>query len=218
MLTVYWAQRCAQLWRKVTLSVAIQRASTMAPTVTFLRHAESIGNVMVRKFGEVGHSMKGMEDCGITAEGFEQCAGLRERLNAADFDVIYCSPAQRCRETLLYGVVGSREAPVIVDWRLAEGRGWAVFNELTPATEVEWPSAWNVSGAADQRPERETVADVNMRMTRWWLEVAEAHGDSERRILVVTHSHPISIWAQAWPEEDIHVGNAEIHIFEDAAY
>lgn len=193
---------------------------TMAPTVTFLRHAESIGNVMVRKFGAIGHSMKDMEDCGITAEGFKQCEGLRERLIAADFDVIYCSPALRCRETLLYGVVGAKEAPVIVDWRLAEGRGWAVFNELKPAAEVEWPPAWNVSAAADQRPEKETVSDVNMRMTRWWLDVSERWGaDSTARILVVTHAHPIQIWAAAWPEvEGLHLGNAEIQVFEDAAY
>ncbi len=173
---------------------------------------------MVRKFGEIGHSMKGLEDCGITAEGFAQCDGLRERMNAADYDVIYCSPAQRCRETLIYGVIGARETPVIVDWRLAEGRGWAVFNELTPAAEVEWPAAWDVSGAADQRPAHETVEDVNKRMTDWWLAVSERWGDSQARILVSTHSWPIKIWAQAWPEEDIKLGNAEIHIFEDAAY
>lgn len=190
----------------------------MAPTVTFLRHAESIGNIMVRKFGELGHSMKGLEDCGISAEGFEQCTGLRERLSAADFDVIYCSPAQRCRETLIHGVVGAREAPVIVDWRLAEGRGWAVFNELTPVGDVEWPTAWDLSNAADQRPERETRSDMDARLSAWWLTVMGRWENSQARILVSTHSWPIRRWAATWPEEDIEIGNAEIHIFEDAAY
>jgi broad specificity phosphatase PhoE len=190
----------------------------MAPTVTFLRHAESIGNVMARKFGQTGLDMKQLADCGLTAEGFAQCAGLRERLAATDFDVIYCSPALRCRETLLYGVIGAKEAPVIVDWRLAEGRGWAEFNELTPAAEVDWPAAWDITAAADQREEKETVADVNMRTTRWWLDASD-RGDSNARILVVTHANPIQIWAAAWPEvDDLHLGNAEIHIFEDAAY
>ena len=191
----------------------------MAPTVTFLRHAESIGNVMVRKFGQTGLDMKTLSDCGISAEGFKQCEGLRERMSAADFDVIYCSPALRCRETLLYGVVGSKEAPVIVDWRLAEGRGWAEFNELTPAAEVEWPAAWDVTAAADQRAPKESVGDVNMRLTRWWLDVSHKWSETQTRILVVTHSNPISIWAAAWPEVDgLHVGNAEVQIFEDAAY
>lgn len=192
----------------------------MAPTVTFLRHAESIGNVMARKFGQTGLDMKNLEDCGITAEGFKQCDGLRERLAADDFDVIYCSPALRCRETLMYGVVGSKDFPVIVDWRLAEGRGWAVFNELTPSAEVEWPTAWDISAAADQRPPKESTDDVNTRMTGWWLAATDRWGaDSNARILVVTHAWPIKIWASAWPEvNDLHVGNAEIHIFEDAAY
>lgn len=191
----------------------------MAPTVTFLRHAESIGNVMVRKFGQVGLNMKELADCELTAEGIDQCKGLRERMSAADYDAIYCSPARRCQQTLLYGVVGAREAPVVVDWRLAEGRGWAVFNELKPVAEVEWPAAWDISAAGDQRPENETVVDVNMRTTRWWLDVAHAWENTNARILVVTHSNPIKIWASAWPEvDDLHLGNAEIHIFEDAAY
>lgn len=191
----------------------------MAPTVTFLRHAESIGNVLARKFGQTGLSMKGLEDCELSATGIKQCNGLRERLSAGDFDVIYCSPAVRCQQTLLYGVVGAKEAPVIVDWRLAEGRGWAEFNELKPVSESDWPTAWDISAAADQRPPKESVADVNMRTTRWWLDVSGKWEDTNARILVVTHSNPISIWASAWPEVDgLHLGNAEIQVFEDAAY
>lgn len=188
----------------------------MAPTVTFLRHAESVGNAAVKARGEEAMKDKSLCDCGLTEKGFAQarCALDPDTL----YDVIYCSPALRCRQTLLTAMPAATEVPVRVDWRLAEGRGWAEFNELAPFGDGMWPQAWDVSAAADQRPAHETIGEVARRMQQWWLAVSDEFGNTDKHILVVSHSWPIQLWASDWPEEKVKLGNAESHTFRNAAY
>lgn len=121
------------------------------------------------------------------------------------FDRIYCSPARRCVETLLAAMPGAAERPVIVDWRLLEGRGWAIFNEVRDVSDVTWPAAWNIEAATDERAERESEGDVAARARGWWFDAYE----SGERILVVTHGYWLSLWFAEICGQGVEFANCE---------
>ena len=188
----------------------------MAPTVIFIRHAESLGNAAVKERGESALSDKSLADCGISPTGHEQAAALRPEFEGRRFAAIYCSPARRCRETLLGIYPDTAGLPVRVDSRLAEGRGWAEFNELGPLNPTDWPPAWDLTEAADCRIENEPFHVVSIRMQLWWKGVLDTVTGGD--ILVVTHKWPILLWAQDWPEETVDPKNCQPITFWDAAY
>lgn len=188
----------------------------MAPTVIFIRHAESLGNAAVKEYSDAALNDTSLRDCGLSQIGHAQAAGLRSAFTGRTFAAIYCSPARRCRETLLEIYPAAVTQTVRVDCRLAEGRGWAEFNELTPLNPMEWPALWDLTRAAECRERLESIGEMSRRMRGWWIEVSDMVTDGE--ILVVTHKWPIQLWARDWPEVFIEPENSKPIVFADAAY
>jgi broad specificity phosphatase PhoE len=177
----------------------------MPTDLIFLRHAESTGNVAAKTRPETAFTDKTLVECPLSEAGIQQTLDARALHQAAGYDLIYCSPARRCIQTLLGVLPESAEMPVRVDSRLLEYRGIAEFNEMgTP----DFPAAWdlNAYSATDPRNPKERERDVEKRVIAWWGDCIRGSA-LKKKILVVTHSFVISIWAATYPEEDVHVPN-----------
>lgn len=201
----------------------------MPTSVTFLRHAESTGNVAARTRGQAGLTDPSLVDCPLTEAGLAQARAVRG--TQGPFTAVWCSPALRCRQTLLEAFPEAVGWPVRIDWRLAEGRGWATFNEIA-LVESELPEPWirPYDGPVDPRAERETEGDVDRRVASWWRDVlafdsssragggatrSQAAGveKAEAKILVVTHRWPIALWIATFRDVDYAPGNCEFVTF-----
>lgn len=185
-------------------------ANTMPADIIFLRHAESTGNAATKTRPDTAYTDTALTDCPLSEVGIAQTLVARAVHQAAGYDLIYCSPAQRCIQTLLGVLPEAAEMPVRVDSRLLEYRGIAVFNELGPRP--DFPPAWDLTAYSetDLRKPKERERDVERRVVGWWVDCIKQHGEA-KRILVVTHSFVISIWAACYPEVDIHVKNCETY-------
>jgi broad specificity phosphatase PhoE len=86
--------------------------------------------------------------------GIEQVKKAKETFPAETFDVIYCSPIRRCRQTLLAVLPEAAELPVRVDDRVIETQGFAYCNKRSGRTDViaASPPAWDFSGVAETNP------------------------------------------------------------------
>lgn len=182
----------------------------MPASITFLRHAESSGNVAARTRGQAGLTDLSLVDCPLTEAGLAQARAARG--TQGPFTTIWCSPALRCRQTLLEAFPEAVDLPVRIDWRLAEGRGWATFNEVA-FLESDLPAPRiRPTEIADPRSERETEGDVDRRVASWWRDVL-ALERPDAKILVVTHRWPIALWISTFRDVDYAPGNCEFVTF-----
>ena len=67
--------------------------------IYFIRHAQSLGNI----------GKKDMLDCALTKEGREQAKEL-----SGHYDVVYCSPLRRTKETLHYSKITYDKIIIVV--------------------------------------------------------------------------------------------------------
>lgn len=150
-------------------------------------------------------------DAALTAEGVRQAWRLREERLWESCDAIWCSPLQRCRQTLtlLLGDMG-RIARVILDDRLMEPQGDAIVNRR-----LEWldlkaavPANWDVERVGAVNPfdtwvEGGTVGEAghdgfDRRVRAWTEEVCRRWPSG--RILVVSHHDWIGSWFRQFGE------------------
>jgi broad specificity phosphatase PhoE len=91
----------------------------MPTTILFVRHAQGTHNLAAEKNGglydkqDITHI-----DAVLTEKGIQQTKD--NNLANEAFDIIYCSPMRRCRQTLQGIYPQSDQLPVILDDRLAE--------------------------------------------------------------------------------------------------
>ena len=141
--------------------------------ITFIRHAES-------EYNREG-IWTGRADCNLTDEGIRCAKKLGETINK-DFDIIYCSPLKRTKQTL-FAIFP--EAKPIYDNRIIE------------ISVGEWENTKKELYSNELRelfrkglytpPGGETHSDVDKRVCDFIEDVFEKfHGDE--KILVVTHN------------------------------
>jgi alpha-ribazole phosphatase len=143
------------------------------PILIFVRHAET-------DFNRDG-IFAGRTDCNITAEGFEQAKKLFEE-EQKHFDVIYCSPLRRTRQTLEAIMPG---CVPIVDERIIEislgeweGKEKASFDKELIA--LYRAGQYTPPGA-------ETTLQVDKRVCGFVKNLFEKYKNNER-VLIVTHN------------------------------
>jgi broad specificity phosphatase PhoE len=176
--------------------------------VVFLRHAQGTHNAAAAVIGSRAYFDAAYRDATLTAEGVRQAWTVREagRLGRAeDYDLIFCSPLLRCRQTLLETVPGAERFPVLLDDRLMEPQGTAICNRRAEREDLRGsvPAVWRLDGMNTVNPydvleEGGTVGE-------------DGHGGFERRVrsftgdrialipegarvLVVAHHD----WIRAW--------------------
>lgn len=168
------------------------------PTFTFLRHAEATHNADNYRRGSIAYRDMVNRDAALTPKGLAQTQRALPRFVNETYDVIYCSPLRRCRQTLLGVYPAAARLPVLLDDRLMEPQGDHVCNWRIEKDELARtvPATWNVSDINDINPcnpgHNETGAEFAARIQAWTDDVSARYPDA--RILVVTHY----MWTLWW--------------------
>jgi broad specificity phosphatase PhoE len=182
--------------KSVTLKTLQSNGNTM-PTFTFLRHAEATHNADNRRRGSIAYRDMVNRDAALTPKGHTQTQLALQRFVNETYDVIYCSPLQRCRQTLLGVYPAAAQLPVRLDDRLMEPQGDHTCNWRIEKDELAGsvPACWELAGVGALNPcspnHNENGADFAARIKAWTDEVTTRHPNA--RILVVTH-YMWSLW------------------------
>lgn len=174
------------------------------PTITFVRHAEGFHNSDHRARGNIAYSDPANRDAALTPIGHQQTQREMRNYIYEKYDAIYCSPLQRCRQTLLGIYPAARELPVIVDDRLMEPQGDHLCNWRADRAEIvaTVPPCWDMLAVSETNPggpphTNESGYTFHSRIRAWTADMVTRH-HPDARILVVTHY----TWTQHW--FDIH--------------
>lgn len=179
----------------------------MPTTFVFVRHAEGTHNVN-NDYNNLMH-----KDAMLTEKGYTQInAAVSKGVPAYDsFDVVYCSPMRRCRQTLMGLYPKSKLSTVIVDDKLIEQpQGQHICNKRIEKSLMEQhvPPLWDLTFVSDENPFIfDTVAD-RRRIWDFTNEVKEKFKD--KRVLVVTHCTWIHNWLALFKNKsDVWLQNCE---------
>ncbi len=179
----------------------------------FVRHGQATHNVTHAYWDEKER------DAALTAEGVRQAWDLRMDRLGERADVIYCSPLQRCRQTLAL-LLGDSGARVLLDDRLMEPQGSAIVNRRAEWDDLKAavPPGWDLERVGltnpyDQWIEGGTVgedghAHFDARVRAWTEEMCRR--SPGKRVLVVTHHDWIASWFRQFGGRRVSVGNGQV--------
>lgn len=177
----------------------------MPPTFIFIRHGEALHNVANRLHGPIAYTFKENEDAPLSEEGHRQTleAGKEISKYIEDRDVIiYSSPLTRTIQTAEN--VGS--CLNVISWKLDDLLierlgGGHVCNNRKPLEELNtlfplWDSNY-VHDPPEMPLEREDLATVEERMTRFWNWLKSEYQNTSYCILVVSHQESLTaLWGR----------------------
>lgn len=134
------------------------------------------------------HKLQGKTDIPLNEMGIEMAKEAREEYKDVHFDVCYCSPLVRARETANL-VLEGREIPVIIDDRLEE-MGFGIYEGTEnvfekpecPVRELFFsPATYKPVGGA------ESLEDLIKRTSEFINEVALPQVNEGKDVLIVGH-------------------------------
>jgi len=189
------------------------------PHITFIRHGLAQHNVDALTRGECAYYDPINTDAALTEEGWEQAKGLT--LSPSQFDVIYCSPSLRCRQTLV-GALPDHGRVLLDDW-LMEPQGDAFCNKRVDYAELvaSLPpdGLWSVTAVERENPfslldESYASGEVGhaefvSRVRSFHDAVLATYGENDR-ILVVSHHDWIRTWFREITGQNISPRNCEV--------
>ena len=184
----------------------------------FMRHGEATHNVAAWTQGVAAYQDPAYADAELTDVGLGQCAASGARLKElGPYNVIYCSPLRRCRNSLLSAIPDADTWPVLLDDRLMEPQGFHVCNRRRNRLTVreESPVVWSTQAVGPINPytgwrETEGSASANFYgRIRAFTESVVVSGAT--RVLVVSHHEWIRRWFEIYHgTEDVSPANAEV--------
>ena len=142
-------------------------------SITFIRHAESEYNKMGLLSGRI--------DCNLTEKGIEDAKLLRGTLKN-DFDIIYCSPLKRTKQTL--NAIFPESEP-IYDERIIES-SFGIY-EGKPKGALGKEKMELYKQGLYLAPGAESIKEIDERVCAFVEELFQKCQDHEK-ILVVTHN------------------------------
>ncbi|MBR5944714.1 MAG: histidine phosphatase family protein [Lachnospiraceae bacterium] len=134
------------------------------------------------------HKLQGKTDIPLNEMGIEMAREACERYKDVHFDVCYCSPLVRARETANL-VLNGREVPIIIDERLAE-MGFGIYEGTEnvfekpecPVRELFFnPAGYKAVGGA------ESIQDLLKRTGEFLDEIAYPLVKEGKDVLIVGH-------------------------------
>ena len=144
------------------------------PTLYFVRHAKTTMNAQKVWSGSV--------DCELTQEGITQTLESFSNYSAKDFDVYFCSPLKRTKQTL--NLIVENAEPTIIDERIIErnfgdweGQPYSIIDEETTELYIQ---------GKVQPPNGETYNEVKQRVLSFVTDLFNKY-DNEN-ILIVSHA------------------------------
>lgn len=148
------------------------------PTLYFVRHGKT----------ELNKERKwcGITDCNLTQEGKSETKNAFSNYSANDFDVYFCSPLKRTRQTL--DVIVPGQDPII-DERIIE-RNFGDWEGLPYSVIDENTTELYILGKI-QPPNGETYQEVEKRVLSFISDLFQTYNDE--RILIVSHATIVRI-------------------------
>ncbi len=134
------------------------------------------------------HRLQGSEDIPLNDEGRQMAAEAREKYKDLSFDICFCSPLQRARETAEIFLAG-RNTPIQVDERLREmsfgsfeGMEGVLENPDCPVYRLfHDPAHYEACGGA------ESLSELFARSGSFIKEVLTPEFVQEKNVLLVAH-------------------------------
>ncbi len=187
-----------------------------AVNFVFIRHAQATHNVAADIYGEIAYMDPAHHDALLTDEGHLQTARVR-REHRAEFlgpdgalvpTAVYCSPLQRCRQTLLEVIPDSETWLVHLDDRLMEPQSH-ICNHRAERNEIanDCPSVWRTDDVAEVNPKYGCDSIVE-HIHAFTAEMLERHPG--QRILVVAHFTWIQKWFSIFKQKRVEPPNCGI--------
>ncbi len=141
--------------------------------IYFIRHGQTEGNVR--------HIYTGNSNFPLTELGVNQAKETAKLLKDKHFDVIFCSPLLRAKQTMQEIAVFHKNTPIVIDNRLAE-RGDGQWEGLPLGDENA--ARWRVENW-DNDYYGETMKSAYERVESFWDEIKSKYNG--KNILVVAH-------------------------------
>ncbi|MBO4726337.1 MAG: histidine phosphatase family protein [Clostridia bacterium] len=144
------------------------------PSVTFMRHAETVYNANKIFAGRI--------NCELSAKGIQDTLKIPS-FQKNDFDVYYCSPLKRSIDTLKLVVKGVEQFKVddrIIEISVGDWEGKS--KDSIPEELVR-----DYRNGTYTPPNAETTEEVDRRVTNFVTDLFEKY-DKNTKILVVTHN------------------------------
>lgn len=179
----------------------------MPTQLVFVRHAEGTHNV------DNDYNNPIHKDAMLTEKGYSQITDkIADGIPVfSSFDAVFCSPMQRCRQTLMGLYPESKESVVIVDDKLIEQpQGYHICNMRSEKALIELnvPPSWDLNSVSESNPYLfDTVAD---RQRLWDFTNYVKENFSEKRVLVVTHCTWVFNWLSLYENKtNVWLNNCE---------
>jgi broad specificity phosphatase PhoE len=158
----------------------------MPTKIYLLRHGQALHNVAMPGLGPNNPVLR---DAALTEAGHAEVTALKAQINGLRFDAIYCSPLQRCRQTLKGSYPRSVYLPVNLDDRLLEQPyGSYISNKRQEKEDIiaTSPVHWNTTRIADTNPHVLTPKKTEYQLIKDFVkELLCVHPDES--VLIVTH-------------------------------
>lgn len=179
----------------------------MPTTINLLRHAEAFNNVCPTNY--IGDELR---DSALTDQGHFQTAQLRPQLHKMRFDSIYCSPLQRCRQTLKAVYPRSVYLNVqIADSLLEQPYGTHVCNHRAELgiIKASSPNPWSTTLVSEINPHRVLKKKLEYQIIRDFAKMlVQKHPD--QTVLLVTHGRWISRFLKLFCNlRHVHINNCQ---------
>lgn len=158
----------------------------MPTKIYLLRHGQALHNVAVPGSDPNDPVFK---DAQLTEAGHAECYALRAQINGIRFDAIYCSPLQRCRQTLKAAYPRSVYLSVELDDRLLEQPyGTHISNRRQERVDLisSVPVHWSTTRIAETNPHVLMPKKTEYKLIKDFIkELLSVHPDES--VLIVSH-------------------------------
>lgn len=140
-----------------------------------VRHGESLANTGIQIID--GNN-------GLTEKGKQQAKAVAEQLKLEKIDAVFCSPNQRCQETMEEIIKDRTDSPAIH------------FSKLLEA-----------------KKKIESIGNLKDR-TKRFLEDLKCEFENNETVLIITHQMPIRMFSYLINGSDLITENGSMNIFE----
>ena len=141
-----------------------------------VRHGQTDWNLL--------HILQGKTDIELNETGIKQAQETAQKLQNIKMDEIYASPLKRTMKTASI-INQDRNLPIMTDDRLLE-RGFGELEGLH-GSKIDMPAFWNLDTNKSEHG-AENIKSFLSRVALYAKEIEEKHKDTDKNILVVTHS------------------------------
>lgn len=134
------------------------------------------------------HKLQGRTDIPLNEEGIQMAEQAKEKYKDVNFDICYCSPLVRAKQTAEI-VLEGRNIPIVYDDRLME-MCFGVYEGVTHPSQIEGSSIRKLFKDPANYPgveDGETFDDLFARTGSFLKEVVQPQLDAGKDVIIVGH-------------------------------